>query len=256
MRIEDHVELNSATPEYVLAVLVDEHRQQCELDPEADPDALLTFETTVEEWRDACDLLPWRALGRALDDDWHLGYSDSDWRSVLEPAKNRTLRDVCRFIADRATAAHVTPAKMMGQNCMSAGAFFAICSRLRNAGVDVSAISPSTPLADYTRKHTDVFLRSISRLAPNALPKVKIEHPWYDRCLMGIGLSLLLGFLSILLANWKTEFLWLVATFVATGVVSYIGIWLAAKRPPKAVEFGDLKTFRDLAGLIAKQSSM
>lgn len=51
-----------ATPDYVLAVLRDMHRQQCQHDPEADPSAVLSFDTTVTEWRAACDLLGWRQL--------------------------------------------------------------------------------------------------------------------------------------------------------------------------------------------------
>jgi len=54
-----------ATPEYVLAVLQDMHRQQCQYDSDAEPDVVLSFETSIAEWRDACDLLEWRGLGRA-----------------------------------------------------------------------------------------------------------------------------------------------------------------------------------------------
>jgi hypothetical protein len=62
--------LVAATPAYVLDVIRDQHRQQCGYDPMADSDAELTFETTIAEWRDACDLLDWRRLGRALDREW------------------------------------------------------------------------------------------------------------------------------------------------------------------------------------------
>lgn len=54
-----------ATPDHVLAVLRDEHRQECQFDPEVDPQALLSFESTVAEWREACDLLGWRQFAFA-----------------------------------------------------------------------------------------------------------------------------------------------------------------------------------------------
>ena len=41
------------TVEEVLAVLVESHRWQSEWDPGDYPDALLTLEMTVAEWRDA-----------------------------------------------------------------------------------------------------------------------------------------------------------------------------------------------------------
>src|SRR5258708_1326921 len=54
-----------ATAEYVLAVLQDMHRQQCEHDPEAEPDAVLTLDTTVAEWRWRLAPLARRRAGRA-----------------------------------------------------------------------------------------------------------------------------------------------------------------------------------------------
>lgn len=41
-----------ATPEYVLDVIRDAHRQQCEYDPEATPEIELTFDSTVDDWRE------------------------------------------------------------------------------------------------------------------------------------------------------------------------------------------------------------
>jgi hypothetical protein len=46
-----------ATPDYVLAVIRDYHRQQCQFDREAEPDVELTFQTTIAEWRCSCILL-------------------------------------------------------------------------------------------------------------------------------------------------------------------------------------------------------
>ena len=83
-----------ASPEYVLAVLRDMHRQQCHHDPEADARAVLSFDTSVAEWRDAGDLLGWRKLGRAYNQLWGIACSDDDWRAVLELAAQRRLADV------------------------------------------------------------------------------------------------------------------------------------------------------------------
>jgi len=47
----------TATPDDLLAVLRDEHRRQREYDPGADPDANLTFDSSIEKWRITCDLL-------------------------------------------------------------------------------------------------------------------------------------------------------------------------------------------------------
>src|SRR5580704_15951986 len=68
MNVDYPVQEMPATPEYILAVIKDVYRQQCQYDPETEKNALLTFDSTIQEWRDACDLLGWQKLARALND--------------------------------------------------------------------------------------------------------------------------------------------------------------------------------------------
>ena len=103
-----------ATSDYVLAVLRDIHRQQWQHDPEADPRAVLSFDTTVAEWRDACDLLGWQELGRALNEWWGITCSDSEWCAVLEPAGQRRLADVCQLLAGRVARPVIRPSRAGG----------------------------------------------------------------------------------------------------------------------------------------------
>ena len=58
------------TPDEVLTILVDQHRHQSQVDPEAEADAILTFDSTIADWRSAGDLLGWHRLGQALNEDW------------------------------------------------------------------------------------------------------------------------------------------------------------------------------------------
>ena len=111
-----------ATPEYVLAVLRDMHRQQCQHDPEADAHAVLSFDTTVAEWRDACDLLEWQQLGRGYNQFWGIACSDGESARVLEPPRFRRLADVCQLIASRAARPVIRPSRMSGSTCAPAGA--------------------------------------------------------------------------------------------------------------------------------------
>ena len=239
-----------ATPEYILAVIRDWHRQQCQLDPEAEPDVDLTSETTIAEWRSACDLVDWRQLGGALDREWKLGRRpDMAWRSVLEPARTRTLRGLCEFIAQGAARPTIEAVSILGSACLSAGAFMAIRSLLRDAGADVASLAPSTPLDEYARRHLDVFLGPISRLAPNAIPEVRMSTPWYDLscygCLLGLFIVCFSWFISPLVA---------VAGIFLT-LFSWIAIWVGSSLLfPSKVAFGDLRTFRDLAQVVAESA--
>ena len=175
--------------EYVLGVIVDEHRQQCQFDPEADPTAKLNFETTVIEWRVACDLVGWRKLGHAINQRWGLSHNDEEWFSVFEPEEERTLWDICKFIAKDVVPPQLSAVKILGRDCLEAGIFRQIQGLLKEAGANVSNLTPSTCLDEYARHYFDVFVGPISRLAPNAIPLVKVSRPWYKVFMWGLLLE-------------------------------------------------------------------
>jgi hypothetical protein len=238
------------TPEYVLEVLRDSYGQQCEYDPEAEPGIVLSFDTTVAEWRQACDLLPWRGIADAFNVELGIHCSREQWKAALEPAKRKPLRDVCSLLARHAELPQACPVTVLGSSCLSAGTFFAVRSLLRKAGADVAEIAPSTPLESYTRQHPEVFLGPISRLAPGALPPVKIHHPTYDAAVWGCAAGLLL-----MMIGACVTFLWVIVVGAFVFIASYATTWIAAGCGPSRVELGDLKTFRDLATALAQKGT-
>lgn len=244
-----------ATANHVLAVFRDWYRQQCQFASAVEPGVDLTFATTIAEWQSACDLIGgWRTLGRILNGMWDLDQPDEAWRSVLKPAGQRTLRDLCEFIASGAVRPTIEPLKILGAECLPAGAFLAIRSLLREAGVDTDPIAPSTPYGEYARRHLGVFLGPISRLAPGALPAVKVRAPLYDLSCTGLGCGLVIGVLSWPLALAMNSFfaaISVVATGLAVVLVSSAGMAISARIEPNNVAFGDLGTFGDLARAVA-----
>lgn len=168
-----------ANAEFILRVLVDEHRQRTHFDPEVDPSAALSFDSTVAEWRSACALLHWRKLGPALNVQWGINATDDEWRAVLEPARERTLRDVCQFLAHRAQLPQLVPQGYFGAACKAASAFIGIRSVLASQGIDTSRVKPSTELAPYISRAPLTFLAFGARTAPGSLPGMRIEsHFW------------------------------------------------------------------------------
>jgi len=144
-----------ATSDYVLAVLRDEHRQATQFDFACDPDIALSLDCTIADWRAAMDLLPARELGRALNESWGINVSDTEWRSVLAPARNKTLRGVAKLIAKKATRTQIRPLEIAGTRCRPAAAFLAIKDRLAAEDIDVTSVAPRRRLPssrDITRK--------------------------------------------------------------------------------------------------------
>lgn len=231
---------SSVSPEFVLEVIRDEHRQACEFDPEAEPDAVLGFETTISEWQDACDLVDWKPLGIALNSSWNIDASDSDWQRVLTPENERTLRDLCCFIADQAAVESAAVPVIQGKACPPAGMFFAVREILEKGGSDVRKIRPSTSLGPYCRKHLDLFLGPVSRLAPGSLPLVKIRHPLFNATIAIVLASML----CVCFGYW--------AVGLAGYVIFILSVWLVSRfSTPRSVVFGNLKTFRDLSETLA-----
>lgn len=241
----------AASPEHVLAVLRDEHRQAVEVDGGCDPDIDLTFESTVSEWRIANDLLPTKQLGRALNESWALTLSDAEWRDVLTPAHKRTLRDVATLISQHTTRTQLLPLTIAGTSCLPAAAFLAIKDCLAADGVDVNAIAPSTPLHEFTRHHWLTFIRRISRLSPGALPGIAVKSQAHDTN-MAIGcLSAVFFALGIFVVESAPSVLILGVLLL---LVTTLHGYSIRNHPLDKVTFGELRTFRDLSLCIAERA--
>lgn len=252
MLVDNPVTYVPASPDYVLSVFCDELRQYSQLPEGVDGNLKLSFETTIAEWRAALDLLPWRELAHGMNQYWKIDCSDEQWQAVLEPEREKRLVDVCELIAQYAVRAVVQPVSIASSSCRTAGAFLAIRSILVEAGAQASEIGPSTPLAPFTRRYAQQFLGAISQLAPGTLPLVHCRLPpvYYAGLISIILGSVLLGIGShggIILG-------WLM------GTVLFVGGFLFTENSPRwllydSVEFGELRTFRDMAEVVAKHDA-
>jgi hypothetical protein len=236
-----------ATPDYVLEVFRDFHRHECACG-EADPELSLSFDTTIAEWTALWDFFNWRELAASLNESWGINCDLSDWRKALMPADERRLGDVCRLIARSAHRPAVRPARLAGRVCRPAGAFLTVRALLQEAGAPAETIAPSTPLAPFARRYCDVFLGPVSRLAPGALPPVRIYNPVVDAASWAFAAGLLC-LVTGLCGRWHG----LTGAGVLALAGAYALLWFFANRPA-SVEFGELHTFRDLAMVIAAGS--
>lgn len=240
-----------ATAEYVLAVLRDMHRHVVHFDSDADSTITLTFDTTLDEWQEAMgDVMSWRDIGHWMNEQWRINLTDNIWHHVLEPGSTKQLSDLCQIIAHHARQPQVRPAQLLGTTCTTAGALLTVRSILKHAGADAAKITPSTLLETYARRYYGQFLSRISPLAPGALPPIKMCYPIYANPIWGI----LLGLVCMVIGNYYPGDYHLFTISGAVILVLSIALsWYAVRwQLPTSVEFGELKTFRDLAEVIAK----
>jgi hypothetical protein len=242
------------TPEHVLAVFRDQHRQVCRFDICCDSRIELSFDSTIEDWRSAMDLVETKPLGRAMNHAWGLRLSDHEWREVLHPPRHKNLRGVAELIARHAMRPELRPLSIAGTQCLPAAAFLTIKQFLASDGADVSNLAPSSLLADYGRKHLGTFLTSISQLAPGALPEVDVKLP-DDEAAMTLW-KLQVGLLFLSLVSWLLGVNPLPFTVIALvlHLIQIVGSWFRTPRELTSVQFGELCTFRDLSKCIVSGS--
>ncbi len=172
----------SMTAEEVLAVFRDEHQVFFGASGE-DPDTLINFDMTVSDWRYELELLPWKRLGRALNGQFQIQLSVRQWKTVMVPGRSRTLREVCELIASQAKIPEMRSVTVLGRPCRPAGAFLALREGMRLAGLNVTKLRPSTPLAPLLKEHFAEIIPEVIKLAPGRLPPLISKRTLADRLL-------------------------------------------------------------------------
>ncbi len=213
----------------------------------------LTFDSTIDDWRLACDLLKWKPLGRAMNEMHHLNYSDDEWYNILEPSDKKTLKDFCEFMAKSLMRPSIKPLKIAGTNSIEAGIFIALKTALRNSGVNIDKLRPSTPI------NPDSFdiLYAFCLIAPEKLPALEYEsHPFWGKI---FATFLWLVFIPILLFIPCTIFDAFFDTIIApylflSAVFGAIMCFLLSKLTPYQIYTGELKTVGDLCRVVASNS--
>lgn len=244
------LEKKQVTQEEVFAVFQDQHRHAMSIDygeGEVEP---LGLWMSVAEWRDECDLLPWRQLARAYNDHWNVEIPLSEWKQALTPARSRTLSDVCQLLAKHVRMRHASTPVIFGRACRPVGMFFAVRELLEQRGVEIEELRPSTCLHVYTREHCNLFTDVIAELAPGKLPTVRYEHPAFDRANNIVIISMLGMMITLGLSQWF-PFLW-IPFAVAFPFALLWSNCVARYSLPQSVTFGELRTFCDLCNCLVK----
>lgn len=133
----------------LLEIFKEQHRLCSPLDPMADPDFILSPKTTIGEMRDAQDLLPWDQYSEFLNQEFKIDISKEDWDKVLNPDDENTLGDLCEFLSKVAKKENVKPIKILGVECLSAALFLTLKRNLKNKGVNITDLKPSTNIEEF-----------------------------------------------------------------------------------------------------------
>jgi hypothetical protein len=238
---------HNPTPEEVLAILVDQHRHQSQVDPEAEPDAVLTFASSIADWRSAFDLLGWRGLGQALNEEWAVNLSMAEWRVLLEPARQRTLRTLCEAISRQARIESLPDKGLLGCRSAEGRALRALRAVLLRLGMPRDKIRTTTPIAPLLSKYGWRLLSPCVRFVPGALPAVKHVGRIY-RALLVVLASLIIA--SIGLALFKSP---MAAVSLCVALMTMLLLWIPHPIFRGALVLPGIANLGDLATCLAKR---
>lgn len=137
------------TSEELLEIFKEQHRLCSPLDIMADETFELTRKTYIYEWRDAQDLLPWDELAEFLNQEFKIEVSRKTWKTILNPEDKQTLGDLCDFLSTIAQKEIIKPVKRLGIDCLSAAIFLTLKRNLKDKGVNVVDLRPSTQIEGF-----------------------------------------------------------------------------------------------------------
>lgn len=140
----------------------------------------LTRETTLADWVEAAGLTD-AAASVLLAELFALSATESVWKNLSMSGKQHTLRDLCAFVAVRATVPSISDATFLGRDCGPARVFLTLRESLRKSCVNVERLAPSSLLAPWLAgdigKH---FLLSAIRVYPRSFPSLKVSIPLFE----------------------------------------------------------------------------
>lgn len=238
--------LRHPTPGEVLSIFVDQHRNLVQFDPEGEPDVVLTFDSSIDDWRFACDLLGWRALGRALNEEWGMSLGAPEWRALLEPSRQRTLRGLCEAISCHAQIETFPEVGLLGCLSPDGRALRALRVELLRLGVSRNEIRRTTLVSPLLSRFGPGFLTSCSRLAPGVLPTVQLVgrvHRWLSAAAV-----------LLFLATWALLIIFLPLGIVAAGLFVLCRLLIAIPHPvfQSSLVLPGIDTLGELATCLAK----
>ena len=232
--------LNRYTPAEILAIFQVNYLQQQEFDPEVDLGEELTFNTTIAEWINICDLVEPRKLGEYFNYLFELNISIEKWSSILLPRNIRNLKELCDFISLNAIKPLIKPVKLLGSECESAATFRYLLERFKEKGIEVKDIKPSSLLEPFAKDYLGIFIEEVNKVNPSTLPPVVYKSNYLYR--LGV-IFFAVAFFLMITSIWISDLIWVYLSSICIGMLF---CWIGSKYKPRQASFNEIVTFRDL----------
>lgn len=246
-------EFRKLTSEEVFHIFKEEHRLCSPIDPESDPDFDLQPTSTVAEWLDAGDLLPWMEL-RVIYNEWFsIEISKEEWRMTAGFSNEKPMQGVFELIARHAKIETIQPIKILGQTCLSAAIFKSIKKHLNSKGIDTSELSPSSKIEPVLKKNFADFISHINKNFTGIIPEIKKTETTLSKF---VGFAGLVSILSLAIGYFWHDLIFIsIASFIIAILFAFIEKRSFDKKEGMLVMPG-IVTFRDLVNRIIESRNI
>jgi hypothetical protein len=224
----------------ILEILTSSYNLQAEFDPVVIKGMELSFQTTIFDWRDTCDLIEPKKLANIYYESFNLKTPISELEKLFLDEDKTTILDFCEYISEHAEKQNIEPLKLLGQNCQTASLFKALKQNLTEKGADTSSLKPSSEINPFFLKYGGILTDEVNRIAPGTISQFEFKANKLSR----IGQSLMIiGFIAGIVIWWIWSFHWLLLLPIISGIVLY---QVGNKRKPEKMNISGFKNFREL----------
>jgi len=124
--------------------------------------------------------------------------------------------------------------------------FTTLKAALKESGVPVNELKPSSKLAPLLLEHKAVIIHEVSKIAPGVLPPVVIEETLIQKSGMGL---ILIG-LGIALINSFFKYSIILTSSFVLFTCGFLIMVFTSRMKPKSITLGSLEAVGDLCTLI------
>ena len=221
-------------------MLISQYQFAIEFDPVVNKGMDFNYESSIFDWRDACDLIEPKKLAKVYHQSFNLNRPISELEDILIDENNRTVSDFCEYISKHAERQKIEPIRLLGQKCQTASIFRTLKQNLSNNGADTNDIKPSSEINPFFMKYGGLLVDEVNKIAPGTMSEFDYKSNWISR----IGRNIMwVGILLMILIWWIWSFHWLLLLPIAIGIVIF---QIGDKQKPEKLNVSGFKNFREL----------
>jgi len=228
-------------------MLISQYQFAIEFDPVVVKGMDFNYESSIFDWKDACDLVSSEKLAKIYHKEFKINRPITELENILVDEDNRTVSDFCEYISKHAERENIEPIKLLGQKCQTASIFKTLKQNLTEKGADTSDLKPSTKINSFFLKSNGILFDEVNRIAPGTMSE--FEYKANKMQLTGRTI----GFFAVVFAIgfWSIWFFhWLLLLPIVIGIIVY---QIGAKKEPEKMNIGGFENFRELIYGMEKQ---